>query len=375
MSNHFERPRRELFTSEATAAAFTYFLTLSEEARREFHAEAQRLLSAPNGPGQTQRFRVREAIRGLTEAVVELGHPPSVADYEALRIAHPEYDWRPARSVKRWLAVKTWNEALRRAHLPAAAEPDTVHYEHGDPFTAAETIAALQECAADIGRVPCAREYCSWSHRDDVRRRPGRRPLSERVAIRIFRTFSDGLVAAGLLECSIRRESGFAGYAYSRADLTGALRLVATRLGRSPRIFEYKEERLRRPEETEQGRQRILPSDGTIIRHFASWGNALVAAELAPVGDWNHVAFGHPPETRKRTPMWSDEQCLAALREARRELGDPLFVTSYQAWRVFETRRDSRRHYDLPSTPTIRLRFATWQAAICASMSDEDRRG
>jgi Homing endonuclease associated repeat len=280
-------PRRELFESEAAALLFHGFLALGRTDQYRYADAVQRELTARR-PRDTPSRKVEDGIRVLREAATLEGGPPSIKGFEALRKQHPEWRWPPAGNLRRWLGVGSWAEALRRASLPATVPGDALESEVGPAFTADEARLALRECASDLGRVEGFNAYHAWAHRADVRRRAGRRPLSEGPFYRLFGSFRNALVAASLVEDG---QSAFvtasgqiraAHYRVSDEQIVQGLQEVARRLGHPPNSSEYIHTR-----ETiytasvAQGAVRALPSFATIMRRFVRWQNALAAAGLA----------------------------------------------------------------------------------------------
>jgi Homing endonuclease associated repeat len=279
-------PRRELFQSEAAAVLFHGFLALERTDQYRYADAVQSELSARQ-PRDTLPRKTEEAIRVLREAATLEDGPPSIKRYEALRKQHPEWRWLPASTLRRWLGVGSWPEALRRASLPTVVPGDALESEQGPAFTAEEARVALQECANDMGRVEGFNAYHAWAHREDVKRRPGRRPLSEGPFYRLFGSFQNALVAAGLAEDG---QSAFviasdlvraAHYRVGDDQIVQGLREVARRHGHPPNSSEYihmREEIYK--ESLAQRTPRVLPSFSTIMRRFVRWRDALAAAGL-----------------------------------------------------------------------------------------------
>ena len=279
--------RRELFASEAAAVLFHAFLSLGSAERYAYGEAVQRELTARQ-PRDTPSRKVAEAIRVLREAATLEGAPPSIKRFESLRKQHPEWRWPPAGTVRRWLGVGSWNDALRRASLPAVVPGDALESELGPAFTADEARAALSEWAHDMGDVSGFNAYHAWAHRPDVRQRPGRRPLSQGPFWRLFGSFHHAILAAGLAEdarSALTTANGnirSARYRVSDDQIAEALQEVTKGLGHPPSTSEYIARREAIYEESRaSGNPRALPSFATIMRRFVRWGDALASPGLA----------------------------------------------------------------------------------------------
>jgi truncated hemoglobin YjbI len=277
-------PRRELFTSEAAAVLFHGFLALGRADQYAYADAIQRELTARQ-PRDTPSRKVEEGIRVLREAATLAGGSLSIKRFEALRKQHPEWRWPPASTVRRWLGVGVWAEALRRASLPAVVPGDALESELGAAFTADEALVALRQCASDLKRVSGFNAYHAWAHHPDVRRRPGRRPLSEGAFYRLFGSFQNAIAAAGLAEdprAAVVTANGqlrSAHYRVSDDQIAQALQEVGGRLGHPPNSSEYIHARERIYDESlALGIARALPSFSTIMRRFVRWSDALAAA-------------------------------------------------------------------------------------------------
>jgi hypothetical protein len=113
---------------------------------------------------------------------------------------------------------------------------------------------------------------------------------------------------------------------YSDEQCAGALKVAALRLGHSPTRDEY-------------AAMRIKPSEHMLRLRFSSWNRALEAAGLTPF--------------HKR--HWTDEECVAALRDAAEQLGEPPHIGWWD--------RANQR----PARITIVRRFGSWDNALKAA--------
>lgn len=324
------------------------------------------LLRASSSERHSRGTRRAAAVRALNEATEILGAPPSAGALEATRARHPEFDWPPARSIKRWLGVGAWNEALEEAGLPVVPFLDLGAPELGPTFTAEEALSALRECIDDLGRRASVNDYTYWAHRKDVSSRPGRRPKTHAPFLRLFGTWAAALEAAtGKAEdIGLENDSGHvvsAGFRVSDEKMWAALRDVGTRVGHSPTTGDYTHQR----ELIWRTEQRAIPSVSTILRRFRTWDEALATAGLEP-------RMGRPVTGRRggpKGPWLTREVALAAMVEALQALGDDLCARTYVQWRRAQLAADFSRARSLPSLSTILLRFGTWSVGLEAAKS------
>ena len=252
--------------------------------------------------------------------------------------------------------------------------------EHGPSFTASELVDALRACRSELDRVPTLAEYLGWARNPEVKRRPGRRPLSQGPFDRAFGGYMKALVAAGLCDPetgewngarSTRVRAGV--YSHTDEQLLDALREVAGRIGRSPRVAEYLAERERIISESEaSGQLRTLPAYPTIQRRYGTLDAALVAAGLEPLG--GRGTGERPSRKGKPSPKRIPEAIIvAALREAYVELGDPFTVAAYDRWRKQKGEADpfGKMQGRYPSRYTIWERYGDWATAIEAMRQAE----
>jgi HNH endonuclease len=350
--------RGKLFASDAAAAVFAAFKTLDPALQHDLLDEVHVLLAIPPERRVDPKTREREAIRSLREAAREFGGPPSEKPYERARASHPESGWAPARSVKRWLGVRYWDEALRRAHLGGVAEGDRLEAELGPALTPEETLGGLRDCLDDLGHPPVWDEYLAWCHRPDVQDRPGRRPMSLYPFIRHFGSFADARVKSGLtdgapgsaLPAGLRIRSSH--YRVPADHAVQSLQKVIDRLGRTPTVNEYIHDREKVYWETAQtGSPIALASYATIKKRFGTWENALAAIGTKP-RELNTLHHGRRTVT--------DEMILAAIREAYQAKGEPFTQSAYSGYRTAEIEREPSRWEQLPSVPTIYQHFGSW---------------
>jgi HNH endonuclease len=345
---------------EAEDAAIAFLLRLDpvtqSEVLRRFEEVLQRELD-------TESSRERKVATALHEAKRTLGKPPSIEQYNALRRAHPERGWPDPRSVKRWLGVRSWNDALVRVRLEPVLEGDTIEGALGPIYSVAEVVQAVRDCADDLGRVPTIGDYFAWQRRPDVRERAGRRPASTWVFDRIFGGFRRARVAAGLVEdeptaahpSDVVLRS--ANYRVTDEQILEDIRYAAARTSDplTARVYD-RERRLVYQETKAAGHPRALTGVTTIHRRFRLWPAALEAAGIAKRP---RAQFVDQRETRRL----SDDQLLGAMSDAYDELGKQLTVRSYAAWRDRQAADDLAKRRALPSHPTIARRFGSWKRA------------
>jgi hypothetical protein len=184
-------------SEEMADAAMAFLLRLEPATQREV---LKRYEEALQQELDTDSARLRRIAVALHQTTRTLGHPPSVREYKRLREQHPERGWPDPRSITRWLAVRSWNDALVRLGLTAVLDGDAIEAAIGPAYSIDDVIQAVQGCAADIGRPPTITDCLAWQRRPDVRERPGRRPASTWVFNRTFGGFRAARVAAGLVD-------------------------------------------------------------------------------------------------------------------------------------------------------------------------------
>lgn len=200
-----ERPRRGLFKDPAAVPVWAGILALDEATQHEVLKELRvRLVAFDTREGGIDKRRAK-AIAALRHAAARLGgRSPTITEYRRLLEENPGLDWPSDGAIRRALGAGTkggsgdWNTALDQANLEAV--PDTVAAQPalGPRFTEEELIAALKECAEDLGETPTTSSYMQWVRRPDVRRRPGRRPRSIQVFQGAFATWTAAKEAAGM---------------------------------------------------------------------------------------------------------------------------------------------------------------------------------
>jgi hypothetical protein len=356
-------------SENAEEAALAFLLALEPSCQYGVYERLGELLAVPDGE-QFPRRRLSRVARALHEAKRELGRSPSVREYEALRRAHPEWEWPSERSVKRWLGVRSWNDALVRVGLEPVVDGDVFERPGPCAYRPNDLIEALQQCAEEIGRVPISfNDYLGWALRPDVRERPGRRPTSLGPFDRIFGGFPQARVAAGLVDGDQSDGVPFdlaihvAANGITEEEVLEHIRLVAERLGGPMSSAEYNRERRAYFLETlAAGRPYALASVQTIYRHFRYWSAALSAAGVdCPDAETYEAVYA---KTRPPRPEFTKEQMLAALSEGYDAAEESFTSAAYARWRARVCAAEPRRRSMLPHGATIRKKFGTWKLAV-----------
>jgi hypothetical protein len=319
--------------------------------------------------------RAHRAIEGLRHAAELLGHSPSIREYRHMRETCPEERLPSDRAVRSALGSGAWNDCLRQARLDSVADGDVIVVNCGVQLTPAECIAALHACAEEIGSVPSATLYSAWAARPDVRRRPGRRPISTNPIVRLFGSFGNGIVAAGLLSDSARAtvlpNGVVRAYGWKTTDeqVKAAMAEVCERVGRVPRSTEYGHVRAQIiAESLATGQPRTIPAVPTLLRLYGSWNKTLAAFGMEPFSGRSNLKPFVPREHNQRLTVFSEEEMLFAIREAGAASGKGAALTlqDYILWRGQEMDRTpakggaARR---LPAPETIRAHLGTWTRA------------
>ena len=295
--------------------------------------------------------------------------------YRRLRDETHDPELIPDSSIRSTLAVGGWNEALALAALAPAVEQvrfPVVVSKSPLRYTQAECLAALRACADDLDSVPSGTMYRMWVQRPDVRRRPGRRPLTATPFVRFFGSYMGALAAAGLTSETVQAYAGSdmrvrtTAYAYSDEEFAAALCEVRDLLGRVPRSNKYmraREEII--AESFAAGAPRTIPSYGAYLKRYGSWNGALVAAGMEPFdGRWS---LGHVQPLIGSACKWTDDELVEIVREACCACrGAETTLEEYIVWRQGELKRAKAagKPRKLPSRTTITGRLGGWTRAM-----------
>jgi len=353
-------PRRRRFTDPCSEIVWAAIKTLDESLQYQLLRELSTELAIAVENPRTPSDKVLAAVHALKVVADVLDHSSSVKDYRAVREALPELNLPPDGTIRRWLGA-SWNGCLRRAFLEAVTDGDFASRPIGlnDRYDDEEVLQATRECTSELGHAPTITEYFQWARRPDVRERPGRRPLSFQPFMR-FGGLRAALVAAGVIGENGARYAANGRvlplrYRYRNDDITGALLMVAARLGRSPRPAEYQMERQRIHDELlPQGEIRPLPSMDVVRKRYGFWNAALEKAALAPVADPSHPNLG------KRYPSYSPAEKLDWIRRAWAECGEPFTAATYKRWRVRTIKTTGAA---IPCLPNLERTFGGWKRA------------
>jgi hypothetical protein len=187
-----------------------------------------------------------------------------------------------------------WDGALRSAGLEPASRP----------FTRAETIDDLRQCALEHGTVPTTRSWPAWA-------RAHRAACVSKISGE-FGSWRAALHAAGLIDDP------------SPIDPLEALRAFHDRRGHAPTVREWQAD----------GEP---PSASTITQRYGSWNQALTRAGL----------------TTRRESHWQRADILAAIRAFTIRHGRP---PKRHDW--------DRTDGSHPAGTTVVNHFGSWAAAL-----------
>lgn len=280
--------------------------------RRRYHV--------PAGTWDVERIIL--ALRDWAELV---GDPPRVLDWCPVERSEPTYRahlWE--RHYPRWPehstvshALGSWRQALIAAELPVDRPPLALPLQ--DRIAAARIMHAQglahAEIAAELGVHPNVIGKYLHAH---------------------LCKCGENYVVVGRLctTCANRRAPA---RSWTREDLLAAILRWSDLEGRPPTSEQWQT-----GPDTSSRWEREYPDWPTVKdvqRDFGSWNQALRAAGITPV---------HPIGVTKA-------DVLAALRDARADLGDKLSYKSYTAWAA-----DRRR----PSIAPLRRHFGTFNNAL-----------
>jgi hypothetical protein len=382
------RPARgELFADAGARAVWAALLSLDEAELHLVYRELQSRLAAPQAHRSKTEERVAQAIAALNEAadLLESEDKPrlvSIESYRRLRAEHPESNWPPDGSLRRWLGG-SWNQALKRAALKPVVDGDALVRQLGATFTRAECRAAIAAYVEETGDPrPSVARYLAWARRPDVQTRPGRRPLSEQPYLRLWGRWALMLENLGFTASSGEpaldeelslpgRVQPRSGEGYTDGEVGAALREVARRLGQQTLTrADYDRERaLIQSEEAKAGLPlRPFPSTSLIALRFPIWDTALIAAGL-------EARNGRHQKRRSRRPgeaRISDAEIKTALRQAYREAAqdEKLTGSGYEAWRKEQRAKGSLAR--LPGRSCLRQRYGSFDGALEAALASDD---
>jgi hypothetical protein len=190
-----------------------------------------------------------------------------------------------------------------------------------------------------------------------------------------FGNFSSALAAAELIRdasSAMTLANGVVRMGDGRVtddQIGAALREVRDRLGHVPRSNAYglvREEIIR--ESAAAGDPRTIPSVATLIYRYGSWNGALEKFGMEPFDGRADVKPFTPPALNKRLMVFSEEEMLAAIREAAAnvEKGTKLGTHDYVLWRKAEidrSLRDTGTARRIPAPETIRRYLGGWLRA------------
>jgi hypothetical protein len=376
-------------------AIWAAILSLGEAGQHDVLGLLQERLACTTEARSPREVREARAVAALREANEIVGGAPAESAYRQVRDRERAggrgCDWPDDRTIRRWIGP-SWNDALTRAGLQAIPDADAVVVQRGSDFDREEVIAALRDCAAQLGGVPSVSRYLSWARRQTANGDAdgdgdGRVPRSIGPINRLFGGWLGLLTAAGMIEGSsptgLARSNltrAAAGYGYTDEQMRAATREITERLGFVPRTTDYttERERLLTEEETAGKPPRAFPSFNALNRRYGTWDAALADAGLRPFGGRHRNARPRRPPVRSK-PCVSEETVLAAIRYCYREMGEPFTSSVYRRWRKQRHRqaREQGVWLRLPDYTTVLKRFGGWSTACqkalgCPSTASDD---
>lgn len=271
------------FRDPAAQVVWAALCTLEEAAQHELLTALQQRLAFPEERLSPHAARVARGVAALREVAALVGRSPSVGEYRRLRDQNPERRWPDDSSVRQWLGGN-WNDALTEAGLDALPDPIAHHPERGPHFSDEELLAAIRECANDLGQPIqelSFQRYLCWARSSRVRKRPGRRPQGQ-LPYERFDGWTKAKAAALGVEDMDLAGAGGRGYRYTEEQVFTAADEISRRLGRPgafPGQTEWVKERRRIlvAEERAGKPRRAIPGKEAVRRVFDSWQDAAEA--------------------------------------------------------------------------------------------------
>lgn len=214
-------------------------------------------------------------MAALRLAADELGRTPSLPAYRELRQTRPELRLLADGTVRSWLGGD-WNSSLERAKLDRVPDVDATVAPEGPALTPEEVLDAIKACAEELGCVPGFDTYKRWARNPLVRRRPGRRPRSLCPIFRCFGSWTDALIAAGILQTDGSDPRRWVSRSrYTKDHLLDFLGVVRDRVGAMPSMTQLVAEREKILQEAAAaGELRSPPGYRCYVTRFGGWNAA-----------------------------------------------------------------------------------------------------
>lgn len=373
-------PRGHLFGNAAANVIWSALTALPEEVKPLVLERLQAHLAIPQDRGTEHAVLVAQMIKAVRDAqqinfAITENRVLTEYAYEQLRAEREQRDWPAPATVRHRLGVRTWNEVLSRCHLLRQEQEGSPVRSWNWSFTAEECVTAIKACAEETGRTPSSTTYLSWARREDVRVRPGRRPLTIEPFKRCLGSWTNALISAGLLEetgedaahpAIVSPVTGYVmprGYRYPAEVFASCLQRCAESLGgTAPSIAQYQNWRQQQYALAQESGAPLhgIPTGPSFIQRFGTWLAALAEC-LSEDAMTRKAAYVSPRRI-------DDDVLLAAAREAYAAKGDPFTKRAYEDWR--EEQVEAGRT-DVPSASPIGVRFGGWRA-VRALIEGED---
>jgi hypothetical protein len=315
--------------------------------------------------------RVKRSLRGLRTCQEDLGlaELPSKGQYEGWFKQQGKAKRHPSATYISNTFERSWAKAREAAGAPPT--PRILARRalgNGSRFTSEELVELLTVCAQDLRRSDLTFEdYRVWAERE-LAEPSGRfqRVAISRPTFRHGGGWNEVLHKAGLKPAPrrggralVNRPRGLA-RAYTRDEM---LRLLQEAAAACPTrltcTFYDKFRRAAVAQAQAEGRALPTVASGTISGAFGSWADALHAAGLIDEATRRQRAG-------LQGKVLTEEDALAALHTAIKQLGPDLRRNHYRRWRRVQLDRSPQAC--VPSDLWLTHRFGSWSAGVQAAL-------
>lgn len=295
------------------------------------------------------------ALLECGKATDTTGDGPSVRQYD---------EWR--RTVAAGRAAPSSGQIRRRFGSWRASQEAVFGRPGADPlrrrlgparvaFTRDEAIAGLKRFIVENPGAPITkRTYLRWARFACARERAARLPTSGDPFLRLFGSFTDAVIAAGIPVAN-PMPGGPSRPGHFAARSRQALEEFIVECGAPVTQPRYDRWRTR---QAAAGVLPVAPTTNTVVRAFGTWTTAVTLVAGAQATNRTHG----------RGREYTDRELLGGLRACARATGRRPTLSSYRAYRA----RRAEAGEQLAAPETIRSRLGLWSEAVDRALNDPD---